>query len=226
MIKRLFVLLAVAGMAVILIPFVSGNGAGDALNNVAATYVEDAPRDLGTMNIVTAVIVTYRGLDTLGEVLVLFIATAGVGFLLKKRREGDPVQPPSEILSTGGMILMPLIVLFGIYVFSHGHLTPGGGFQGGVIIATAFLLAMLSARRLPIYSGLLTWIESVSGFAYLAVGVLGLVLAGGFLDSRLLPAGRYGSLLSSGTIPLIYTFIGLKVGTELVSILDKLRSNQ
>lgn len=228
MIKRVFILLVIALTGYMLLPLSSGAGEDGQLSETAAAYVTGAPADLGAQNIVTAVIVTFRGLDTLGEVLVLFIATTGVGFLLqnksgKSRRK--PAREPSEILETGSILLTPLIILFGIYVFTHGHLTPGGGFQGGVIIATGFLLLMLARTDFRIDTALLTAVESVSGTGYLILGVLGLVLASGFLDSRLLPEGRFGSLISGGTIPLIYSFIGLKVGAELVSILDKLRGN-
>jgi multicomponent Na+:H+ antiporter subunit B len=57
------------------------------------------------------------------------------------------------------------------------------------------------------------------------VGLLGLVLAGGFLDNRFLPLGEYGQLFSAGAIPLIYIFIGLKVGTELSAVLENFKGN-
>lgn len=227
MIKRLFVLAALAALSFLLLPLLVLEGGGTALNDVAGAYVSRGPSELGGQNIVTSVIVTYRGLDTLGEVLVLFIATTAVGFLLQRqKRDGVKKRPPSELLQTGGELLLPLIVLYGIYVFINGHLTPGGGFQGGVIIATGFLLRMLSGNDVRFSGTVIQWLESISGISYLLIGLLGLVLAAGFLDSRLLPLGRYGTLFSAGTIPLIYSIIGLKVGTELVSILNNLRGEE
>jgi multicomponent Na+:H+ antiporter subunit B len=65
--------------------------------------------------------------------------------------------------------------------------------------------------------------ESLSGFSYVLIGVLGIVLAGGFLDNRIMPLGDFGTLFSAGAIPIIYIFVGLKVGSELSAVLDRFR---
>ena len=67
--------------------------------------------------------------------------------------------------------------------------------------------------------------ESLSGFSYVVVGVLGVLMAGGFLDNRIMGLGTYGSLFSAGAIPLIYTLVGLKVGFELSAVLDRFRKD-
>ena len=243
MIARLFAIVAVVGMAVLVFPFLVDVAPTAELGPVAEAYVEGAREDLRAQNVVTAVVVTYRGLDTLGEVTVLFIATAGIGFLLRRSFAGGPVpggqppggptagadeenctQCPSEILASGARILIPIVLLFGVYIFVHGHLTPGGGFQGGVLIAAAALLHFLSTDRGKIGHGILTFVESLSGATYVVIGILGVVLAAGFLDPRLLSLGRFGALLSAGAIPVIYSLIGLKVGAELTGILDRMRS--
>jgi multicomponent Na+:H+ antiporter subunit B len=131
---------------------------------------------------------------------------------------------PSEILASGAQILIPLVLIFGVYIFLHGHLTPGGGFQGGVLLAAAALLHFLSARRAHLAHEILTLLESLSGGVYVLLGVLGLVFAAGFLDARVLPTGEFGRLVSAGAIPVIYSLIGLKVGAELTGILERLRS--
>jgi multicomponent Na+:H+ antiporter subunit B len=240
MIARLFAIIAVIGMAVVIFPFLRDVAPTAELSPVAEGYVKGAPQELGAQNVVTAVVVTYRGLDTLGEVTVLFIATAGIGFLLRRSFAGDPspgepalrsdgehcTQCPSEILASGARILIPIVLLFGVYIFVHGHLTPGGGFQGGVLIAAAALLHFLSTDRGKIAHGILTFVESLSGGTYVVIGILGLVLAAGFLDPRLLPIGRFGALLSAGAIPVIYSLVGLKVGAELTGILDRMRSEE
>ena len=269
MIARLFAIVAVAGVAVLLFPLLRDAPPADELSRVAEGYVTRTPDELGAQNVVTAVVVTYRGLDTLGEVAVLFIATAGIGFLLRRSFGADahgplsgavpgPASPersiapgrgrslhglpgdeagsgldgesasrsePSEILTSGARILMPLVLVFGVYIFLHGHLTPGGGFQGGVLLAAAALLHFLSASRPRIGHGILTFIESLSGGAYVIIGILGIFLAAGFLDARLLPPGRYGTLLSAGAIPVIYSLVGLKVGAELTGVLDRMRGH-
>jgi multicomponent Na+:H+ antiporter subunit B len=240
MVGRIFAVLAVAGFAIIAVPLVTELPPLSQLTAVAQAYVERTPEELGAQNVVTAVIVTYRGLDTLGEVSVLFIATAGVGFLLRRQGEAvqsgadgvladqsrTPGQGPSEILTTGARILVPVVTLFGIYIFTHGHLTPGGGFQGGVIVASALLLCFLATPGRRVGHTLLTAVESISGGTYVLIGALGLVMAAGFLDNRLMPLGEFGHLFSAGAIPIIYSLVGIKVGAELSGILDRLRTRE
>jgi len=227
MARKLFAALAVAGLAAVLFPLAFDVEPFRELSPVATDYAERTDEEVGAANLVTAVIVTYRGLDTLGEVTVLFIATAGVGFLLGTRRQTadseDEIEGPSEILDTGGRLLIPVILTFGVFIFLHGHLTPGGGFQGGVILASALLLFFLSREPAETNHTLLTVVESLSGGFYILIGILGLVLGAGFLDNRILPLGEFGSLLSAGAIPLIYSLVGLKVGAELSGILAALR---
>ncbi len=228
MVKKIFIVIILGFFAVMLLPLAKDFTPFQELSPLAKKYVEDSPEELGAANIVTSVIVTYRGLDTLGEVAVLFIAAAGVGFFL--RREGKNAKTAkrgsSQILQSGTAFLFPLILVFGVYIFLHGHLTPGGGFQGGVVIASGMVLLLLSSVSTKINENVLHLVESLSGASYIAIGILGLVLAAGFLDNRFLDLGEFGTLLSAGAIPLIYSFIGLKVGAELVGIIDNMQKDQ
>jgi multicomponent Na+:H+ antiporter subunit B len=228
MIKRAAAFVVIALLAVLLYELLAGWSSAESLNDLAGGYVDREPRELGAANIVTAIIVTYRGLDTLGEVAVLFLAATGVGLLLRKRRTTSdrPPRHASEILTTGARYLVPVIVMFGAYIFLNGHLSPGGGFQGGAVAASAVLLIFLAHPGYALTHGLLRVIESLSGAFYVLIGILGLILAGGFLDSRFLPLGEFGTLLSAGAIPVIYVFIGLKVGTELAGILGSMRGSE
>ncbi|OSM04070.1 putative monovalent cation/H+ antiporter subunit B [Magnetofaba australis IT-1] len=198
------------------------------LNRSGAYYAQHTAAETGSANVVTAIIVTYRGLDTLGEVTVLFLTAAilGLALALESRPQAAPRPPSGELLTTGSRLLAPLIVLFGVYVFLNGHLTPGGGFQGGAILASATLLLLLTDPLKKFGHGLISRVESGSGFFYVSIGVLGMVLAGGFLDNRILPLGTFGSLLSAGAIPLIYSLIGLKVGAEFSSMLANLADTE
>jgi len=141
MMRKILVTFAIAGFAWALLPLVFEAGVVDAPGKTASSYIENSPKDFAAANIVTAIVVSYRGFDTLGEVAVLFAATAGVGSLLTKKRLGivSPQagkKPSTEVLRTANGLLSSLLVIFGAYIFIHGHLTPGGGFQGGVVIAT------------------------------------------------------------------------------------------
>lgn len=201
------------------------------LNRTAAYYAANTAGETGAQNIVTAIIVTYRGLDTLGEVTVLFLTAAIVALVLSQSKaprggSGSGFLPSGELLTTGTKMLVPIIMLFGAYVFVNGHLTPGGGFQGGAILASGVLLLLLANPARRFGHALIHRIESTSGFVYVMIGVAGVAFAGGFLDNRILPLGQFGSILSAGAIPLIYTLIGLKVGAEFSSILESLEETE
>ena len=239
MIKRIFIFLVLAVMALVFLNLAANYSENSELSRLGRYYAENGPQELGAPNLVTAVIVTYRGLDTLGEVTVLFISAAGVGLLLRRTRrkqddedleKGDRAEetagehkPASEIVETATELLLPMVILFGIYVFLNGHLSPGGGFQGGAIIASGTMFLLLALPESHISRLMIAVIESLSGFSYVVVGVLGVVLAGGFLDNRITGLGTYGALFSAGAIPLIYVFVGLKVGFELSAVLDRFR---
>ncbi len=253
MIKRLAALLLLAVLGALFANLLVSYTPDPALNPTALYYAERTAPDLGAANLVTAIVISYRGLDTLGEVTVLFLAAAIVGLVLagpgarqgsKQQadqgaepgentrpdkvpadRRGAPV-PVGELLSTGSHLLTPMILLLGVYVFANGHLTPGGGFQGGAILASATLLLLLAEPLKRFSHRLIAGLEALSGLLFVGIGLLGLVLAGGFLDNRILPLGTLGDLFSAGAIPLISALIGLKVGAECSSILASLSETE
>ena len=193
-------------------------------DKVAAYYLKQSPEVLQTANSITAIVVNFRGFDTLGEVTVLFLAATGLASILYRRKEEEEevervILPSSSLVRTGAKILFPLMLLLGIYVFIHGHLTPGGGFQGGAIIATGFLLMLITYKHFETNHNVMVWLESLAGLAFVAVGLYGLFAYGSFLQNTH-SVGTLNDLISGGLIPLIYIFIGIKVGTELTNILD------
>jgi len=205
------------GLSLAKIPF------GVPKTKVGSYYINKGINQTGAVNIVTSVVLNYRGFDTLGEVTVLFIAALGLGAVLAtvKKKTKEEITPSSLVLSTGCKFLFPFILLFGAYIFLHGHLTPGGGFQGGAIIASGFLLMYLSYPGRRIDKGRFRITESIMGLIFVIVGLLGLVFGGYFLFN-FFPKGIPGTLLSSGIIPVIYIAIGFKVGAELAGIIDGL----
>ncbi|MEN8203922.1 MAG: Na(+)/H(+) antiporter subunit B [Bacteroidota bacterium] len=221
-ILRNSVLLVVIGfMAWMMYDLYASYNSRDALNETAAYYAGQGPAETGAANLVTSVVVTYRGLDTLGEVTILFLTAAIIGLLLRteKNEHLSPLRTSSELLVTAARMLIPVITLIGVYIFINGHLTPGGGFQGGAILASTFILLLISASQKKIGHRLLEVTESFSGFTFVMIGILGVILAAGFLDNSILPPGKFGALFSAGAIPLIYSLIGLKVGAELSTII-------
>ncbi|MCD6218958.1 Na(+)/H(+) antiporter subunit B [Candidatus Calescamantes bacterium] len=194
---------------------------GTPKTKVGNYYLNKGIDQTGAVNIVTSVVLNYRGFDTLGEVTVLFIAALGLGMITStfERRRGERISP-SFVLSTGCRFLFPFILLFGTYIFLHGHLTPGGGFQGGAIIASGFLLVYLGCKR-TINKERFKVTESLAGLVFLIIGLIGLYFSGYFLFN-FLPKGVANTLFSAGIIPLIYIAIGFKVGAELAGIIDGL----
>jgi multicomponent Na+:H+ antiporter subunit B len=226
MLKRILIIISLIGIGFVFFEFMTEFESSKSLHPVAERYVSKGPEEIGAANLVTAVVVTYRGLDTLGEVIVLFSAATGVGLLLKRREEHEtPLEkrPASELVQTGSLFLVSLIFLVGIYIFINGHLTPGGGFQGGAVIASGVLLLLLAHPNQKISHTLLSRIESISGVVYVGIGTFGLWFAGGFLDNKLLGLGSPGNLFSAGAIPLIYICIGIKVGSELSNVLKNMQ---
>jgi len=147
----------------------------------------------GSANVVTSIVVNYRSFDTLGEVTVLFAAALGVGILanIKKRRIEFEEH---KVLSVATGMIFPLILVFGTYVFVHGHLTPGGGFPGGTVIALGFLLLMLAKNEFKVTDAA-KHTEQVAGSGYVLVGLIGMAVVGVFL-ANFLPTGTIGISLA------------------------------
>ncbi len=192
---------------------------------VGEYYINKGREETGATNIVTSVVLNYRGFDTLGEITILFIAALGVGAILslgrKRTDKKEKIEPTSSIVYTGCRFLFPILLLVGSYIFIHGHLTPGGGFQGGAIIASAFLLIYLSCPGKRVNEKYSKITESLAGLIFIVLGLIGLAIGQEFLFN-FLPKGTLGTLLSAGIIPIIYIAIGLKVGSELTGIIDNL----
>ena len=179
--------------------------------------------DTASANAVTSVVTFFRGIDTLGEVTVLFLATTGISLMLasSKKMYCKIPERDSFILRAGSQLLLSVIVLFGIYIIVHGHLSPGGGFQGGVVIASAFLLLFLANPNMDLNHKILTFGESISGVSIVLVGIIGLfklnILFGNFLPH---PVDQIGELVSAGIIPILYVLVGIKVGSEMSVIIE------
>jgi multisubunit Na+/H+ antiporter MnhB subunit len=130
---------------------------------------------------------------------------------------------PTDIVQNGADILVPLIAIFAAYIVMHGHLGPGGGFQGGAVMASCVLLLLLARPDYRIQLANLGVMESLAGLFIVFVGIAGIILAGGFLDNRVLPLGEFGAFFSAGAIPVLSVLLGVKVGCELSVIIERFR---
>jgi len=176
----------------------------------------------GVANAVTSVVVYFRGFDTLGEIAVLFIAALGIGLMLHGDRRTEH-EESNYILQKASKLLFPMIMLFGVYVMVYGHLSPGGGFQGGVIIASGILLLLISDGSFEVPHAVISVLETFAGISYVLIGLIGLLVLDKFLGN-FLPndVAQMGRLFSGGIIPLVYIVVGIKVGSEMSMIVQNL----
>jgi multicomponent Na+:H+ antiporter subunit B len=171
-----------------------GDPAAPVHRHVAPAYLHDTPADIGVPNVVTSVLASYRGYDTLGEVTVIFTAGIGVlallGYRTRRRNSQGPGNRQLVVLRVIAKLFFPLILLFALYVLFHGDYGPGGGFQAGVIFATGFILYALAfglgnAQRV-IPHRLLRIMMAAGVLIYAAVGIESMLLGGNFLEYRVL----------------------------------------
>jgi multicomponent Na+:H+ antiporter subunit B len=171
---------------------------------------------------VNAINYDYRAFDTLGEEFILFTAVLGVMMLLRREegaatRDAGRVKDDFRLSTTVRATAMPAILLtvvFGFYIGLHGQLTPGGGFQGGVILASVpFLLFVCenteTFRRVTSHTAVEV-IEALGAGSYALIGVAPLLIGIPFL-TNFLPLGTTGDVFSSGTIALISACVGFEV---------------
>jgi multicomponent Na+:H+ antiporter subunit B len=125
------------------------------------------------------------------------------------------------IVRTIARLLFPFMFLFGVYVVIHGHLTPGGGFPGGVIIAASVLMLILAYGIDYIHERMgfshAEVLESIGGITIVVLGILGLLL-GVFFLQNVFPLGRLGELFSAGNLSLLYLGVGIKVAAGIILI--------
>jgi multicomponent Na+:H+ antiporter subunit B len=187
--------------------------------------------------VVSAVNFEYRGFDTVGEEFILFAAVAGVAVVarrLREERERPPVDeaadrdlpPTSGAVRTIALLLTGPMVVTGAWLSSHAQADPSGGFQGGVVLASAFVLLYLSGeflvfRRLsPV--GITEAAEATGAGGFVAVGLVAVAMGLPYLRN-FLPLGSVpGSVASSGTIAVISLLVGLEVAAAFILIASEM----
>jgi multicomponent Na+:H+ antiporter subunit B len=169
-----------------------GDPASPANAHVGRAYLEATSHDIGIPNVVTAVLASYRGFDTLGETTVIFAAGIGVALMLGFGPRASHAPPPAAmgdhhvVLRVTAKLLIPLIALYAFYVQFHGDLGAGGGFQAGVILAVAIILHGLvfglRETMAAISPRLMRTIASLGVLIYAGVGIVCIINGGDFLD--------------------------------------------
>lgn len=212
---------------------VFGNAGNPDNNEVSARYIEQGLQETGAVNIVTGMILDYRAFDTFGESCVLFIASCCVLALLRIDAAGSDAktkerlkeandrlfEPKNDIiLQKTACILVPLILIFGIYIVLNGHLSPGGGFSGGAVLGSGLILYLNAFgfekterfftekifRRVTL--GALTFYCLAKSYSFFT--------GANHLDGGI-PLGTPGAILSSGLILPLNICVGLVVACTM-----------
>ena len=184
--------------------------------------------DTGAINLVTAILFDYRGFDTLGEATIILTAAAALAFLVPKKRVTMLAAKFTIIVYQTVIFIIPFLAVLGLYLIFFGHLSPGGGFTGGVVLATIIILLTitygLSFTERKIKYNYTCLAESLGALGFVLLGLLGIIAGSTFLASGRagFNIGQPGKLFSAGLIPWLNLIVGVKVGAGLAIIFNSL----
>ncbi|MDI6892549.1 MAG: MnhB domain-containing protein [Actinomycetota bacterium] len=191
---------------------------------VVPRYLEKGLRETGCRNTVTAILLSYRGYDTMMEMVVLFTALAAALAILGRESLETCCETfvlPSLLVRMVVVIFVPLFLAFALYVITHGFTTSGGGFQGGVIVATTVIIYTLvfgldeMVKRIS--PGVRMVLESSAILSFMLVGLLGIALGGNFLITTT-PTLGLSDFLRRAILLLLEVSIGLASGAVIISL--------
>jgi multicomponent Na+:H+ antiporter subunit B len=236
--RRWVFAIAAAGLAAFYLWGLSGlPGFGNYPGPYGFVILRLAVRQTFATGIVSAVNFDYRGFDTLGEEFILFTAATGTAVVLRRLRDerqrsaldeaaDRDVPPTSGAVRMVALLFTGPVVVMGWWLASHAQTNPSGGFQGGVILATALILVYLSGEFLAFKRfspvALVDAVEAVGAGGFAAIGVAAVGMGLAYLTNYL-PLGQFaGAVSSSGTIALISFFVGLEVAAAFVLIVGEL----
>src|ERR1700733_10271362 len=187
---------------------------GGQITAYARMLNELAPKQRHVTDVVSAISFDYRGIDTLFEEFILLAAVAGISVLLRPLSDETrelpedkaperSIPPPSPAVWLLAVFLSSLLVLTGLETVTHGQLTPGGGFQGGVILASGLYVVYLGTNYTTVErfqpDALLESSDGLGAFGYVVIGLLGLLAGTSFL-SNVVNLGITGAAVSSSTL--------------------------
>ena len=196
-----------------------GDPSAPAVNEVSRRYLEQGAEETGAVNAVTGLILDYRAFDTLGESAVLFAAAASVILLLNRPdRRTRTFRGPDQLTNLLGRPLLPVILLFGVYVILNGHLSPGGGFSGGAVLGGGLILAslVLGEERMEelLPSRRTTRLTALCLLAYAVMKGYSFFTGGNHVGPDV-PKGNPGDLFSGGLILPLNICVGIIVACTM-----------
>jgi multicomponent Na+:H+ antiporter subunit B len=185
-------------------------------------YAENGYLDTGSLNLVTGIYLDYRLFDSLFEAGILLVAVSGVLWVsshnIKEKNATFMLdkQKTPELFITFGRILYPVMLLFGMYIILNGHLSPGGGFQGGAIIATAILILYYVDISKEINVKTLITVEKGLFLLLILVASLSIITRGEWMTNYM-PIDS-PLLLRQSYLVILNILIGAKVALGLVAV--------
>lgn len=217
-------------------------------NEVARRYIENGVEETGAVNIVSGMILDYRAFDTFGESCVLFVATICVTIMLRidgqnkeddkeaekkdktsfgiresafKKLDSRYYEPENDtVLKVSSLIVIPIILVFGIYVILNGHISPGGGFSGGAVLGAGFILYLsafgFSATERFMNAKTVKIITLVALLVYCLAKSYSFFTGANHIESGI-PLGTPGAILSSGLILVLNICVGMVVTCTMYS---------
>lgn len=201
--------------------------------HISETFIEEGPKETNSPNLVTGVLADYRGFDTLLETTVMYLAGFAVSMILSnKMKEKWDRGIFGNATKFGGLevrVIMPLIVplmlIYGVYVLFHGEVSLGGGFQAGALIALAYIIYTLiggiEIKRVKVTQHFAVCVAAVGVVIYAVTGLVPMFFGGQFLEYSKLPiAGEHGSELHSTGILLVEIGVALCVCATIINILE------
>ena len=201
-------------------------------NETVRRYIENGLEEVGATNLVTNIILVYRGFDTYGESCVLFLGATAVIMLLEADSRNTSKEDEEElrlsdalderernqILGHIASFLMPIVMLYGLYILCNGHLSPGGGFAGGSILGGALILcenAFGSKQVRRFFNHKVYHIIKVGALILYAALICYTIYVGANGLPNIIPLGKPGSILSAGIILPINIAVGLEVACTM-----------
>jgi multicomponent Na+:H+ antiporter subunit B len=203
---------------------------GDIINRIAVAQTN-------ATGVVSAINFEYRGFDTVGEEFILFAAAIGVATVLRHLRGereraasneamGRNGPPASDAIRLVSLVLVGPTFVMGWYLTSHAQTSPSGGFQGGVVLATSFILIYLAGEFLVFKrispADITDAVGAAGAGGFAAIGVTAMAMGLPYLSNFLPLGGTPGAVSSSGTIALISFFVGIEVAAAFVLIVSEL----
>lgn len=230
MIKKLYKIGLVSTLSLFLlfIFYEIHNLGNDRKRYLSEHYISEGVQETGAINLVASVLLDYRGFDSLGEATVILTAAAFLAFLVPITQATMLSTKFTIIVGQTIKLMIPFLAVLGAYLIWFGHLSPGGGFVGGVVLAiipilltTTYGVEFAEYKFKPAQKKL---VEDIGALGFILLGLLGVMTGSNFLANGQanFGPGNTGELISAGLIPYLNLMLGIKVGAGLAIIFNSL----